>query len=117
MAVTQFSGPYQTQPWFNRPPMDGRLERQTVVGGLQISLRNQGYEVVSADPRIDRSVSRSYVRIDSSNRTLGGIFDATLHATGRVHDGIWLLGNIPAKTLNLRCHWVGLCLLLLGTFL
>lgn len=84
---------------------DCRLDRQFVVGAACKALRNQGYEVQfgAHGPRIDESVRTKIVRrVDSLIKSLGGIkvinqLSRIIQATGRVHNGIWLLGNIPAR--------------------
>ena len=80
-------------------------DRQFVAGTACQVLRRQGYQVhIGAHgPRVDAPARTEIARhIDSLIAQMGGIYAAhqlfrIIHETGKVHAGIWLFGNFPAR--------------------
>ena len=80
-------------------------DRQFVVGTACKALRERGYRVdIGADgPRIDADTRTQIAQqIDSQFARMGGLGAAEqlcriVRETGKVHAGMWLLGNVPAR--------------------
>ena len=79
-------------------------DRQFVVGTACQALRDRNYrvDIVALGPRIDAETrNRIAQQVDSLFAQIGGIDAAQqlcriIRETGKVHAGMWLLGNVPA---------------------
>ena len=89
-------------------------DRQFVVGNACKQLRRQGYRVdIGADgPRLDDDTRTQIARsIDPLIAEIGGV-DAICRLCGiisrheKVHDGMWLLGNLPCRPDQPPIPWV-----------
>ena len=89
-------------------------DREFVVGMACRDLRRRGYEVdVGGNgPRID-STSRAAVarKVNALIAQVGGIeaicwLCEIIHRNHRVHDGMWLLGNLPSRPHEPAVPWV-----------
>ena len=85
-------------------PHSGR-DRQFVVGTACRALRDRGYgvNIGALGPRIDaETCTRIAQQVDALFAQIGGIDAAgqlcrIVHESGKVHAGMWLLGNVPAR--------------------
>ena len=80
-------------------------DRQFVVGTACKALRDRDYrvDIAALGPRIDAETrNRIAQQVDSLFAQIGGINAAQrlcriIRETGKVHAGMWLLGNVPAR--------------------
>ena len=80
-------------------------DRNFVVGSACRALRNSGYavDIGASGPRIDADTRMRIARqIHSLVGQMGGTYVAAqlcriVRESGRVHAGMWLLGNVPAR--------------------
>ena len=95
------------------PPHQGQ-DRQFVVGNACKELRRQGYrvDIGASGPRVDDDTRTEIARsIDSLIAGIGGV-DAICRLCGiitqteKVHDGMWLLGNLPCRPDQPPIPWV-----------
>ena len=79
-------------------------DRRSAVGTACRALRERGYrvDIGAHGPRIDTELRpRIAQQVDSLIAQIGGVDAAQqlcriIHQTGKVHAGMWLLGNVPA---------------------
>ena len=88
------------------PEPDLGNDRQWVVGNACRKLRDRGYavDIDSKGPRIDASVRNEIaLRVDTQIKRFGGIptaeeFFRLFRNSGKLHEGMWTLGNTPVSS-------------------